>query len=43
MTEETDSKDVKRLKQAVSEAREQMKQMIDNGMSYREALAESEA
>lgn len=38
--EETDSEDVKRLKQAVSEAREQMKQMIDNGMSYREALAE---
>lgn len=38
--EDTDSEDVKRLKQAVSEAREQMKQMIDNGMSYREALAE---
>ena len=35
-----DPEKVKQIKTAVSEARAQMKQMIDNGMSYREALAE---
>ena len=37
---EDDSEDVKRLKEAVRDAREQMKQLMDSGMSYREALAE---
>ena len=35
-----DPENVKKIKIAVREAREQMKQLIDNGMSYREALAE---
>ncbi len=35
-----DPEDVKKLKQAVSEARADMKALMDKGMSYREALAE---
>ena len=35
-----DPENVKQVKIAVREAREQMKQLMDNGMSYREALAE---
>ena len=35
-----DPDNVKQIKEAVMEARAQMKQMIDGGMSYREALAE---
>jgi len=35
-----DPENVKRIKVAVREAREQMKQLMDGGMSYREALAE---
>ena len=37
---EDDPEEVKRLKQAVSEARAEMKALMDRGMSYREALAE---
>ena len=37
---EDDSEQVKRLKEAVRNAREAMKQLMDDGMSYREALAE---
>ena len=37
---EDDPENVKRIKVAVREAREQMKQLMDGGMSYREALAE---
>jgi hypothetical protein len=35
-----DPENIKQIKTAVSEARAEMKRMIDNGMSYREALAE---
>jgi len=35
-----DPENVKRIKEAVKEAREAMKQLMDGGMSYREALAE---
>ena len=35
-----DPENVKRIKAAVKEAREAMKQLMDGGMSYREALAE---
>ena len=38
--DDDDPENVKQIKAAVSEARAQMKQMIDSGMSYREALAE---
>ena len=38
--EADDPENVKQVKMAVIEARAQMKQLMDNGMSYREALAE---